>query len=45
MSQKREARKARIIIDPTTGLPVMTVGGDIPSLTSCEVAKLLAEFP
>jgi AbrB family looped-hinge helix DNA binding protein len=37
--------KARIATDPETGLPVLTVRGTSPKMTSEQVAELLAEFP
>jgi AbrB family looped-hinge helix DNA binding protein len=36
---------ARIIKDPVTGLPVLTVGADAPELTNAQVREILAEFP
>lgn len=44
--QKRQKKyKVRIIEDPRTGLPVLTVGPNAPILTSERVAELLADFP
>jgi AbrB family looped-hinge helix DNA binding protein len=43
--QKKRPRKARIVRDPITGLPVLTAGSDAPVLTSKEVREILAEFP
>jgi hypothetical protein len=37
--------KARIIKDPKTGLPVLTMGPGAPKLTSKEVAEILSNFP
>ena len=37
--------RPRITSDPRTGLPVLTAGPDAPTLTSREVATILAEFP
>ena len=42
--QKRR-RKARIVIDPITGFPVLTAGPNAPALTSEEVSEILANFP
>jgi len=39
------SRKARIIRDPVTGLPVLTAGPKAPKLMSAEVREILAEFP
>jgi len=36
---------ARIVSDPVTGLPVLSAGPDAPTLSSKEVAEILAEFP
>jgi AbrB family looped-hinge helix DNA binding protein len=38
-------RKARIITDPITGLPVLTLGQGAPVLTSKQVEEILSEFP
>ena len=43
--RKVRTRKARIIQDPVTGLPVLTAGPKAPSLTSAEVREILADFP
>ena len=43
--QKKRLRKARIITDPITGMPVLSAGPDAPILTSEEVAELLKDFP
>jgi AbrB family looped-hinge helix DNA binding protein len=37
--------KCRIVTDPITGLPVLTVGSDAPRLTSKQVREALDEFP
>jgi AbrB family looped-hinge helix DNA binding protein len=42
--RKRRLR-ARIVTDPMTGLPVLDAGPNAPTLTSEEVAELLATFP
>ena len=42
---RKRSRKARIIRDPLTGLPVLTAGRNAPRLTSRQVAEILAEFP
>ena len=39
------SRKARIIRDPLTGLPVLSAGSNAPELTSAEVREILADFP
>jgi AbrB family looped-hinge helix DNA binding protein len=38
-------RKSRIIVDPLTGLPVLSLGGDVPQLTSKDVEQILSNFP
>jgi AbrB family looped-hinge helix DNA binding protein len=43
--RKVRLRKARIIRDPVTGLPVLTIGAKAPKLTSAEVREILADFP
>ena len=41
----KRPRQARIVTDPVTGLPVLTVGSDSPVLSSKEVAEILSNFP
>ena len=43
--RKARPRKARIIQDSATGLPVLTAGPEAPKLTSAEVREILADFP
>lgn len=43
--RKARPRKARIIQDSVTGLPVLTAGPEAPKLTSAEVREILADFP
>jgi AbrB family looped-hinge helix DNA binding protein len=38
-------RRARIIRDPVTGLPVLTAGPNAAKLTSAQVREVLADFP
>jgi AbrB family looped-hinge helix DNA binding protein len=42
---KVRLRKARIMRDLVTGLPVLTAGPKAPKLTSTEVREILADFP
>jgi AbrB family looped-hinge helix DNA binding protein len=42
---RRRRLKARVVTDAITGLPVLDVGPNAPTLTSEEVAELLATFP
>ena len=43
--QRPVRHEAKIVIDPITGLPVLTAGPGAPVLTSEEVAEMLADFP
>jgi len=43
--RRRRRRKARIITDPITGLPVLTAGPGAPVLTNEQVKEMLADFP
>jgi AbrB family looped-hinge helix DNA binding protein len=43
--KQRKKRKARIIKDPITGMPVLTLGPGAPKITSEWVAKMLEDFP
>ncbi len=43
--KQRRRRKARIIVDPITGLPVLTAGSDAPIVTSKQVKEILSDFP
>jgi hypothetical protein len=38
-------RRGRIITDPRTGLPALTLGEGAPKITSEMVAEILADFP
>ncbi len=42
---RERRREARIIDDPVTGLPVLTLGTGAPVLRSEEVEEILANFP
>ncbi len=42
---KKHRLKIRIIVDPATGLPVLSAGANAPSLSSKEVEEILANFP
>jgi AbrB family looped-hinge helix DNA binding protein len=42
--KRRRRRRARIIIDPRTGLAVLTAGPGAPVLTHRQVKEVLAEF-
>lgn len=43
--RKKAPRKAKIIADPITGLPVLSVAGDAPVLSSKDVEEMLSNFP
>jgi len=43
--KKKRSRKGRIIKDPLTGYPVLTMGKGAPVLTQKEVEDILSEFP
>jgi AbrB family looped-hinge helix DNA binding protein len=43
--RRKRQRKARIVTDPITGMPVLSAGPDAPVLTSEQVAELLKDFP
>jgi bifunctional DNA-binding transcriptional regulator/antitoxin component of YhaV-PrlF toxin-antitoxin module len=43
--KRRRRRKARIIIDPRTGLAVLTLGPGAPILTHRQVREMLVDFP
>lgn len=43
--RKRRTAKGKIILDPITGLPVITTAPSAPLLSSREVEEILASFP
>jgi AbrB family looped-hinge helix DNA binding protein len=43
--RKARRRKARILVDPITGLPVLSAGPGAPQLSSKEVDEILSNFP
>ncbi len=43
--RRKRQRKARIVTDPITGMPVLSAGPNAPILTSEMVAELLKDFP
>jgi AbrB family looped-hinge helix DNA binding protein len=45
LTPRKAHRRARIIKDPITGLPVLSGGPGAPVLTSKEVEEILADFP
>lgn len=45
LQSKRSRRKAKIVTDPITGFPVLTLGPGAPVLTHKQVKEMLADFP
>jgi AbrB family looped-hinge helix DNA binding protein len=43
--KQRRRRKAKIVIDPISGFPVLDAGKNAPKLTNKQVRELLADFP
>jgi AbrB family looped-hinge helix DNA binding protein len=43
--RKKRSRKAKIVSDRITGLPVLSVGPEAPVLSSKEVDEILQNFP
>lgn len=43
--RRKRPRRAKIVTDPTTGLPVLSAGSDAPVLSSKEVEEILTNFP
>jgi AbrB family looped-hinge helix DNA binding protein len=43
--RRSRPRKVRIVMDPLTGLPVLTAGPKVSTLTSKQVREILASFP
>ncbi len=41
----KRRRRARIVTDPITGLPVLLAAPGAPKLTSRDVEEILADFP
>lgn len=42
---KKKVAKAKIVVDPITGLPALSAGENAPVLTREQVAELLSDFP
>ncbi|UWZ85457.1 AbrB/MazE/SpoVT family DNA-binding domain-containing protein [Occallatibacter riparius] len=46
LTRSRTGRfECEIVSDPVTGMPVISAGEDAPTLTSEQVAEILADFP
>jgi AbrB family looped-hinge helix DNA binding protein len=43
--RKKRVRKAKIVIDPVSGFPAVTLGPGAPVLTHKEVKEMLSDFP
>ena len=43
--QRNRKTKGKIVIDPLTGFPALTLGPGAPILTSKEVEEILSDFP
>ena len=43
--RKKRSRKAKIVIDPVSGIPAVTLGPGAPVLTHKEVKEMLSDFP
>ena len=44
-NKKKRKTKGKIVTDPVTGFPVVTLGPGAPVLTSKQVREMLADFP
>ncbi len=42
---KKASPRAKIVKDPVTGLPVLTLGPGAPMVTHKQVKEMLADFP
>ena len=43
--QRKRPHRAKVVKDPITGLPVLSVSPSAPVLSSKEVREILADFP
>ena len=43
--RRARPKKAKVLTDPLTGLPVLSVGSKAPLLTSKQVSEILSNFP
>jgi AbrB family looped-hinge helix DNA binding protein len=43
--RRKRSRKVKIVVDPVTGLPILSAGQDAPVLSSKQVGEILSEFP
>jgi len=43
--RRARSRKVIIVVDPVTGLPVLSAGPEAPQMSSKQVREILSEFP
>jgi AbrB family looped-hinge helix DNA binding protein len=43
--RRTRSGKVKIVVDPITGLPVLSAGPNAPVLSSKQVREILSEFP
>jgi AbrB family looped-hinge helix DNA binding protein len=43
--RRKRSRAGKIVTDPVTGLPALSVGADAPVLSSKEVEEIIRSFP
>jgi AbrB family looped-hinge helix DNA binding protein len=43
--RRKRSRRAKIVVNPATGLPALTAGPNAPKLTCKEVEEILSNFP
>jgi AbrB family looped-hinge helix DNA binding protein len=43
--RRKRSRRVSILVDPITGLAVLSAGRDAPTLSSKQVSEILSEFP
>lgn len=43
--RRKRPHAAKLITDPTTGLPVLSAGANAPTMSSKDVEEILTNFP
>ena len=43
--RRKRMHRAKLMVDPVTGLPVLSAGPDAPILTSKDIEDILTNFP
>jgi AbrB family looped-hinge helix DNA binding protein len=43
--RRARSQRASIVVDPVTGLPVLSAGSDVSLLSNKQVREILSEFP